>query len=91
VRQLVDEHVFYCLPMLSPGRDSHFYDPNDTNSRASGLAPSTRIATGYREDGPDDLNGDGVISRMRKRDPHGRRKKATNILGCCSLRAGRAR
>lgn len=83
VAQLVDEHVFYCLPMLSPdGRDSHFYQPNDDDSPRSGLRPFDEDLDGLSdEDGPDDLNGDGVISRMRKADAHGRWKESEKYPG----------
>ena len=76
VRELVDRHIFYCLPVLNPdGRDFHFYQPNDVNSPRSGLRPVDEDRDGlFDEDGPDDLNGDGSISMMRKQDPHGRFK-----------------
>lgn len=73
VRRLVDERVFYILPMMSPdSRDAHFHQPNTTSSPRAGQRPVDDDRDGLvDEDGPDDLNGDGHITQMRIRDPHG--------------------
>lgn len=77
IRGLVDERVFYILPMLSPdSRDAHFYEPNNPSSPRSGQLPVDDDLDGLvDEDNHDDLDGDGQIAWMRKRDPAGRWKQ----------------
>ncbi len=62
--------------MLSPdSRDAHFYEPNTTSSPRAGQRPVDDDRDGrVDEDGPDDLNNDGHITQMRRRDPNGRWK-----------------
>lgn len=74
VTRLLDERVFYIVPMMSPdSRDAHFHEPNTTHSPRSGQRPVDDDQDGQvDEDGPDDLDGDGSITQMRIRDPRGR-------------------
>jgi hypothetical protein len=76
VTQLLDERVFYLLPILSPdARDAHMREPNTTHSPRTGLRPVDDDRDGRTdEDGPDDLDGDGHITQMRIKDPNGRYK-----------------
>jgi len=76
IAQLVDGRAFYVVPMLSrDSRDAHFHRPNSANSPRSGQRPVDDDRDGLvDEDGPDDLNGDGHITRMRVPDPNGRWK-----------------
>ena len=76
VTRLLDERVFYLVPMLSPdSRDAHMHEPNTTHSPRSGQRPVDDDKDGLvDEDGPDDLDGDGHITQMRVRDPNGRWK-----------------
>ena len=76
ITQLVDERTFYIVPMMSPdSRDAHMYRPNTTHSPRSGQVPVDDDRDGLvNEDGPDDLDHDGHITRMRIRDPNGRYK-----------------
>ncbi len=76
VTKLMDERVFYFAPMMSPdSRDAHMHEPNSTNSPRSGQRPIDDDRDGLvDEDKPDDLDGDGHITQMRIRDPHGRWK-----------------
>ncbi len=76
VTDLVDNRVFYILPMISPdSRDAHMTRPNTTHSPRSGLRPVDDDRDGrLDEDGADDLDGDGHITQMRVRDPNGRHK-----------------
>jgi hypothetical protein len=66
--KLVDERVFYVLPSQNPdGRAYWFEHANTSSSSRSGLRPTDNDGDGlFDEDGPDDLNGDGVIGYMRK-------------------------
>ncbi len=77
ITKLLNERVFYILPMLSPdSRDAHMYKPNTTHSPRSGQRPVDDDKDGLvDEDGPDDLDGNDSISQMRIKDPNGRYKK----------------
>lgn len=74
VTSLLDEKIFYLLPMLNPdGRDHWFHEPNTRNSSRTGQFPVDEDKDGLVDEDPyDDLNGDGAITYMRKRDPNGR-------------------
>ena len=74
--KLVDEKVFYVVPTVNPdGRAYWFTGPNTTNSSRSGKSPHDDDRDGLLdEDGYDDINGDGQITQMRKKDPNGRFK-----------------
>ena len=83
IAELLDKRVFYILPMLSPdSRDAHFYEPNDSSSPRTGQRPRDDDRDGLvDEDKPDDINGDGHITNMRKRDPNGRWKEDEEYPG----------
>lgn len=83
VTRLVDDRVFYILPALSPdSREAHFYEPNTTHSPRSGQRPVDDDRDGLLdEDGPDDLDGDGSITRMRIRDPNGEWNESEKLPG----------
>jgi hypothetical protein len=83
VTKLVDDRVFYILPVLSPdSREAHLYEPNTTHSPRSGQRPVDDDRDGlFDEDQPDDLDGDGSITRMRIRDPHGEWKESEKYPG----------
>ena len=74
VERLLKERTFYLMPIMSPdARDSHFYDPNTTSDPRTGLRPVDEDRDGLiDEDGPEDFDGDGVITQMRVADPNGR-------------------
>ena len=71
VTELVDGATFYLCPMLNPdGRASWFRDAHNASSSRSGRQPFDDDGDGlYDEDGPDDLDGDGSITQMRKYTP----------------------
>jgi hypothetical protein len=88
ITRLLDERMFYLLPMLSPdSRDAHMTRPNTTHSPRSGQRPVDDDKDGLvDEDGPDDLDKDGHITSMRIRDPNGRwkaHKEFPNLLVPC--------
>ncbi len=64
------------MPTINPdGRAHWFQGPNNTHSSRSGKAPHDDDRDGLvDEDGYDDLNGDGQVTLMRRRNPHGRFK-----------------
>lgn len=71
VSDLVDRSAFYLLPMVNPdGRDSWFADGNTAHSSRTGSLPIDSDQDGlFDEDGPEDLNGDGSITSMRRYTP----------------------
>lgn len=74
VDSLLDERVFYIIPTINPdGREDFLHSPNTPHSPRSGVAPRDNDGDGLvDEDGFDDLNGDGFITTMRRRNPNGR-------------------
>ncbi len=77
VRELVDERVFYILPMVNPdGRARWLAGPNTQHSSRSGTKPVDDDGDGlFDEDGIDDIDGDGEALGMWKRDAHGTFKR----------------
>ena len=71
--ELVDTRVFYILPMVNPdGRQYWFDAPNTSSSSRSGKRPLDNDHDGlFDEDGPDDMDGDGELLRMRVKVPAG--------------------
>ncbi|MCP3917558.1 MAG: peptidase M14 [bacterium] len=71
VTELVDRAAFYLLPMQNPdGRANWFAGAHTASSSRSGYQPVDSDRDGVPdEDGPDDLDGDGHITSMRKRIP----------------------
>ena len=74
--RLLDEKAFYVVPTINPdSRDYYINKASDANSPRSGLVPYDSDRDGLAdEDGPDDLDGDGSITQMRKKDPRGNYK-----------------
>ena len=75
--RLLDEKSFYIVPTMNPdSRDWYIHKPAMSGSPRSGLMPFDDDRDGVAdEDGPDDLDGDGSITMMRKKDPLGRMKR----------------
>ena len=73
LRRLTDEKVFYIVPTINPDGRAYWFDaPNTAHSSRSGKSPLDDDRDGQvDEDGFDDLNGDGQISQMRRKDPNG--------------------
>jgi hypothetical protein len=69
VRDLLDRCVLYILPTQNPdGREWWFHGPNSTHSSRSGKQPIDDDRDGMAdEDPPNDLDGDGSITQMRKK------------------------
>lgn len=69
VKRLVDERVFYILPTVNPDGRDWFMDETGSGAR-TGHVPVDSDGDGlFDEDGPDDLNGNGVIEQIRKYTP----------------------
>jgi hypothetical protein len=73
IKELLDDKVFYILPTINPdARENYMHEPNTSSSPRSGMAPRDDDRDGLvDEDGYDDINGDGVISMMRRKNPYG--------------------
>ncbi len=71
--RLLDEKAFYSIPTMNP--DSRDYFINKAEAYRTGLIPYDSDRDGVAdEDGSEDLDGDGFITQMRKKDPDGRYK-----------------
>jgi hypothetical protein len=69
ITKLVDERVFYILPSVNPDGRDYFLHGTGAGAR-TGHVPVDEDGDGlFDEDGPDDLNGNGVIEQMRKYVP----------------------
>lgn len=76
IQELLADKVFYIVPTINPdGRDSYIHQPNTGSSPRSGLKPVDNDGDGLvDEDAYDDLDGDGNITMMRRKNPNGRWK-----------------
>jgi hypothetical protein len=69
VTKLVDERVFYIVPSVNPDGRDYFLHGTGSGSR-TGHIPVDDDGDGVAdEDGPDDLNDNGVIEQIRKYVP----------------------
>lgn len=73
IKNLLTDRVFYIVPTINPdARNDYMKAPNTAHSPRAGMIPIDDDRDGaYDEDGFDDLNGDGHISQMRRKDPYG--------------------
>ncbi|MCB9914765.1 MAG: peptidase M14 [Planctomycetes bacterium] len=71
VTELLDGSAFYVLPMVNPdGRHHWIHDAHNPHSSRTGYRPVDDDRDGVAdEDPPDDLDGDGQITMMRKYVP----------------------
>lgn len=74
IRELMDDRVFYIFPTINPdAREDYIRNPNTASSPRSGMAPRDDDRDGlFDEDGFEDINGDGSITTMRRKNPNGR-------------------
>ena len=74
VANLLDDKVFYILPSINPdARNNYMLEANTASSPRSGMMPIDDDRDGLKdEDGFDDLNNDGHITFMRRKNPNGR-------------------
>ncbi len=73
VTRLIDTRSFYFVPVVNPdSRHLWFATANNPHRLRGNLRPFDNDRDGrLDEDPPNDLNGDGRITQMRKRDPYG--------------------
>ncbi len=68
---LLDTTTIYIIPRLNPDAAEHFFDRPKFETSVND-APADNDHDGLvDEDGPEDLNGDGLITWMRVEDPEG--------------------
>jgi len=89
VTSLLNDYVFYLVPMVNPdGRDFWLHDSDGAMSGRSGSQPTDNDRDGVcDEDDCEDLNGDGVITQMLIKDPHGRYKRHPDYPEYLMIRA----
>lgn len=73
VTELTDRIAFYVIPMVNPdGRARWFEGPSTAHFPRTAMVPVDDDRDGVAdEDGYDDLDGDGIITQMRKKVPLG--------------------
>jgi len=71
VKQRLDNHVFYIVPRVNPDGAELMFAPVKTGRRTNGTKFDADNDGRLDEDGPEDLNKDGVITVMRVKDPKG--------------------
>ncbi|MCK4765047.1 MAG: hypothetical protein KAW12_22805 [Candidatus Aminicenantes bacterium] len=75
ITKLVDKNCFYIVPVLNPDGRYHFLEDAGPSNNRGLRRPHDDDGDGLLdEDFPEDLDGDGNICRMRKKDPNGRFK-----------------
>ncbi len=74
ITRIVDERVFYVLPSQNPDGRAHWFNAlNTSSSSRSGKKPTDNDGDGlFDEDGYDDLDGDGELLMMRRKNVDGR-------------------
>ncbi len=71
--RLLDERAFYIIPTMNPDSRDYFIDKKEYYR--TGFIPLDDDQDGVAdEDSSEDLDGDGFITTMRKKDPNGRFK-----------------
>lgn len=79
VTKLVDERVFYIFPCVNPDGRQYFMEGSGGGAR-TGQVPVDNDNDGlYAEDGPNDLNGNGVIEQIRKYVPGEGNYRISNV------------
>jgi hypothetical protein len=73
---LLDRVAFYVVPTMNPdSRDFYIHQAADPDSPRTGWVPYDDDRDGLKDEDPaEDLDGDGSITQMRKRDPRGMMK-----------------
>lgn len=71
VKKSIDQHVYYIIPRLNPDGAEKMFSSLQTG-RKTNMSPYDGDNDGrLDEDGPDDLNKDGLITIMRVKDENG--------------------
>lgn len=70
---LLDDYTFYLMPIVSPDSRARWFEaPSTPHNRRSNQMPRDNDRDGLIDEDPaEDLDGDGSITQMWKRDPRG--------------------
>ena len=73
ITQMLDDRIFYIVPTINPdARNDYMLEGNTAHSPRAGMIALDDDRDGlFDEDGYDDLDGDGSITRMRRKSIHG--------------------
>ncbi|NVK53455.1 MAG: peptidase M14 [Flavobacteriaceae bacterium] len=73
ITNMLNSRVFYIVPTINPdARNNYMKEPNTAHSPRSGMIALDDDRDGkFDEDGYDDIDGDGSITRMRRKSKHG--------------------
>lgn len=69
ITRLVDERVFYIFPCVNPDGRQYYMEGTGGGARTGHVPVDSDNDGLYDEDGPNDLNGNGVIEQIRKYVP----------------------
>jgi Zinc carboxypeptidase len=72
ITELVDSRTVYIAPLLNPDAAGAFFSRPQFERSTNGRPVDEDLDMRVDEDGPDDLNKDGLITQMRVRDPEGK-------------------
>jgi hypothetical protein len=71
IKQRLDHHAFYIVPRMNPDGAEAMFAPVKSFLKTNGSKFDNDNDGRLDEDGPEDLNKDGVMSMMRVKDPKG--------------------
>ncbi len=71
IKQRLDQHVFYIVPRMNPDAAELMFAATKTGRKSTSSKFDSDNDGRTDEDGPEDLNKDGVITMMRVKDPKG--------------------
>lgn len=73
ITQMLDDRVFYIVPTINPdARNNYMKEPNTASSPRAGMIALDDDRDGlFDEDKPDDIDGNGSITQMRRKSNEG--------------------
>ncbi len=71
VKESIDKHVYYIIPRMNPDGAEKMFDNVKTGKKTNMFGYDGDNDGRMDEDGPDDLNKDGLITMMRVKDENG--------------------
>ena len=72
ITSLLEKRTVYVAPLLNPDVARYYFDQPRYERRRNNKLIDDDLDDLIDEDGPDDLNKDGLITQMRVKDPEGR-------------------
>ena len=73
ITNMLNDRIFYIVPTINPdARNNYMKAANTGSSPRAGMIPLDDDRDGlFDEDGLEDLDGDGSVTRMRRKNPNG--------------------